>query len=161
VGGALGDGVGAGVGVGRAAGGRVVRDVGVGLGVGNGRIGTTCTGLGVGVGVGIGIGNGLRGAMVKLSRPGIVCGNWPLAGGAVCVCVSAGAALAVSAISARRRDKQAVDGNEGIVLPVKTGALENSLRHCEERGDEAIQRCARTLDCFAPLAMTAQIWPSG
>jgi hypothetical protein len=31
-------------------------------------------------------------------------------------------------------------------------------RHCEERGDEAIQRAplTRGLDCFAALAMTAE-----
>jgi len=28
------------------------------------------------------------------------------------------------------------------------------VRHCEERGDEAIQSIACALDCFAPLAMT-------
>jgi len=29
-------------------------------------------------------------------------------------------------------------------------------RHCEERSDEAIQSCCRSLDCFASLAMTAR-----
>jgi putative transcriptional regulator len=30
-------------------------------------------------------------------------------------------------------------------------------RHCEERSDEAIQNCAKCLDCFASLAMTEAI----
>ncbi len=35
-------------------------------------------------------------------------------------------------------------------------SLHESLRHCEERSDEAIQNCFRggILDCFASLAMT-------
>jgi hypothetical protein len=30
-------------------------------------------------------------------------------------------------------------------------------RHCEERSDEAIQRAAAVLDCFASLAMTQRV----
>jgi hypothetical protein len=31
-----------------------------------------------------------------------------------------------------------------------------SIRHCEERSDEATQNFAAALDCFASLAMTTQ-----
>jgi hypothetical protein len=120
VGAALGVGVGVGDGAGAGLGVRAARGVRVELG--SGWIGTTRTGLGTGVGVGVGtgIGIGVRGAMLKLSRPGIVCGSWPLAGGGACVfCARAGVAPAARAISARRRRGRVMEnGGKRIVCPV-------------------------------------------
>jgi hypothetical protein len=125
----------AGVGVARGDGLEVARGAwrwaGVGVGLGSGRTGTTCAGVGVGVGVGVGTGIGIgeRGAMVKLSRPGMVCGSWPLAGGLVCVVwASAGAALAASAITATRRGKRVLNGGKRIICPVEAGMRPNRCK---------------------------------
>jgi hypothetical protein len=41
-----------------------------------------------------------------------------------------------------------------VYLIKADGFRSNHHRHCEERGDEAIQDCDAALDCFASLAMT-------
>src|ERR1700744_5525841 len=45
----------------------------------------------------------------------------------------------------------------GSILFARGNAEDSvSIRHCEERSDEAIQSFVAALDCFAPLAMTAE-----
>ena len=100
VGVALGVGLGAGLAAGLGAGVTRAVGLGVGVGLGSGRMGIgEAAGVGVGVDNGRGIGSVERGAMVKLSSPGMVCAAAAL----FCVsCAIAGAALASSTISARR-----------------------------------------------------------
>ena len=74
-------------------------------------------GDGVGVGVGVGSGKGIgsvdRGAMVKLSSPGMVCGAAVL----FCVlCAIAGAALANNAITARRSGERHIWEGRFLVI---------------------------------------------
>ena len=114
---AVGVGVGVGLGVGLAAGvlgvDRTV-GVGVGAGLGRGRMGMgEAVGDGVGVGSGRGIGSVDRGAMVKLSSPGMVCGAAVL----FCVlCAIAGAVLANNAITARRSGERHIWEGRFLVI---------------------------------------------
>ena len=56
----------------------------------------------------------------------------------------------------RRGDRRAVCRCEGVA--VDAFCVESTDRHCEERSDEAIQpQAADALDCFASLAMTAEL----
>jgi len=43
-------------------------------------------------------------------------------------------------------------------LPRECGSVSRGRCHCEERSDEAIQCAEKILDCFASLAMTAQLF---
>ena len=109
--------VGVGLGVGLAAGGLGVDrtvGVGVGAGLGRGRMGMgEAVGDGVGVGSGRGIGSVDRGAMVKLSSPGMVCGAAVL----FCVlCAIAGAVLANNAITARRSGERHIWEGRFLVI---------------------------------------------
>ena len=110
-------GVGVGLGVGLAPGGLGVDrtvGVGVGAGLGRGRMGMgEAVGDGVGVGSGRGIGSVDRGAMVKLSSPGMVCGAAVL----FCVfCAIAGAVLANNAITARRSGERHIWEGRFLVI---------------------------------------------